>query len=209
LAGGSNSETVLSIVDTINDAGFNSGYVAEQDSTNPNRVLITVIDINLSGSRGNGVISEPVESNTGAIQISQNMRGGIDAYQETFFSKHSKNISCTVPSAALNPLTGFLSTYDVGYITDRYESVPISIGYKSGVVVKVHGLQPFYSSSKIQVRFRYATNSDSQWSAWALMSPDGGGGGSFSFNLPSGTISKIQLNLFGSFSGYSLYETAV
>lgn len=205
LASGSNGATVESIVATLNDPDFNSGYFAEVDTTNPNRVIITVSDANLKGARGNGEITEPIPSGLGAIEITQDMRGGIDAYGETLFPKHAVSISCTVPSAALLPATGFLTEYDVRSITDRYESIPVSIGNKAGVVIRVHGLEPFYSSTKIQVRIRYSTSSDAQWSPWALVA---GNGGYFEFTPGSGQISKIQLNIFGAFSGYSLYETA-
>lgn len=205
LAGGSNSETVDNIIETINDPIFNSGYFSEKDSTNPNRIIVTVTDSKLAGSRGNGPILEPIQSNAGAIQITQSMRNGVDVFGETFFPKHANSVSCVVPSFSMDPVTGFIQDYDVSGIPDRYESVPVSIGYKSGIVLKIHGLEPFYDSNKIQVRLRYATDTDPQWSVWNLLSGDGG---NFAFSLVSDKLSKVQLTIFGSFSGYSLYETS-
>lgn len=197
----SNQATRDEIIATINDVAFASGYTAIADSTPPlgeGTLLVTATASAIGGARGNGLITiTTVQNNTvkliDALQNSlTGLVGGIDAFGECFFPKHMDSIDTDIPSSG---------TYDVTSYRYRYQSIPFPIGTGvTSVKVVVHGVP--VPQTNIQLRARTATAASPVWLPWEVIS---GSGALFTITKSSG-ISKIQLQLFGEASGYSVYE---
>lgn len=192
LVSSSNSDTRDDMVLTINTSGFNCGFIAVADPSISNKITLTSTTL---GARGNGQILEPVEANPGAVLVTASS-GGIDSYGETYISRHEDYMSTVIPN---------VSTYDVSGLRNRYESVPVAINpSRTSVIIKIHGLTPptLAGVYGVQVRARIATGAISDWLPWQVLTGDGG---VFVYTEALG-ISKIQLDIFGKFSGYSLFE---
>ena len=182
LATTSEQDTRDDIILTINDVTFASGVVAAADVA-INKVNCTV---SLAGSRGNIPITEPVEAIPTAIILSGNASGGIDDFGETYTLRHQNHIDSLIP----NPIT-----YNVSSVRSRYLSVAIPIKSRKKIRVVVHQGFP------IQVRMRVAFSSP-EWMPWEVLT----GNGQVFELVKADDITKIQLEIFGRCSGYSLFE---
>lgn len=187
LAASSNQDTRDDMILTINDLAFASGFTAVAGST-ANTIACTA---NTSGARGNGPVLEPVEGDPSALLISGDAVGGIDAFGECFMPKHQDFIDTALPSP---------STYDVTSYRYRYLSVPLPIYNKLSVNVVIYGVPA--PQTNIQLRARVATGSSEVWQPWEVIS----GNGALFTITKAAVITKIQLELFGKASGFSVYE---
>jgi len=190
LAAVSDSDTRDDMVLTINYGAFNSGITAVADGSNVRKVNCSA---NTLGARGNGTVVELVEGNPTAISLSGNALGGIDGFGESFTPRHYDNIDSPVPSP---------STYEVYTIRERYLSTPIAIAALQVITVVIHGAQPPRPVG-VQVRMRVASDSDPTWLPWEVATFDGA---VFSISKAF-NISKVQVEIFGKCSGFSLYES--
>jgi len=179
------------IVLTINDSVFSSGYTAVADSVD-NRLIISA---NVLGARGNGLvtINEQI-ANAFAVSPANGLVGGIDAFSECFLSKHATYIDTSIPS------TG---TYDVSTYRGRYLSIPLPVASLYSICIAVHDVDP--PQTNIQLRVRFANNTDPTWLPWEVITSTTG---SFFSITKSFRISKIQVQLFGKASGFSVYEVS-
>jgi hypothetical protein len=189
LAASSNVDTRNDIILTVNDGTFNSGFAAVADTGDPDVVICSAI--NTLGARGNGPVSEPVEGDPSALLISGDAIGGIDAFGECFMAKHQDYIDTVLPSP---------SVYDVTSYRYRFLSVPLAIDNVLVVNVLVHGIPS--PQTNIQLRVRVAIDSSEVWQPWEVIT---GNGASFTITKAS-VITKLQLELFGRASGFSVYE---
>ena len=188
LAGTSDQATRDDMVLTINDPTFASGFTAVADGTITNLLTCTAQAL---GALGNGPVSEPVEGNVGAILLSGDAVGGIDAYGETFTPRHQHFIDTDIPSPA---------TYDVTGIRGRFLSVPMPVNSKLSVELTIHGVPP--PMTNLQVRARVAIGSSEVWEPWEVLTLDG----ATATVTKASVITKIQIEIFGRASGFSLYE---
>ena len=183
------------MVATINYSGFSSGYAAVANGTIGKQLDITC---NTTGSRGNGVITT-VLVNPGSISIGPTsaLAGGIDAYGETYLIRQYDYIDTAIPSPTL---------YDVTSIRGRYISIPIPIASRSELRVDLYGVVP--PQTNVQLRVRASLGTDVEWLPWVVVTSTGA---SFQIlNTLWGTdlIKKVQLEIFGKTTGFSLYEVA-
>lgn len=187
LAAGSNQDTRDDIILTINDLTFDSGFTAIADTSVSNKVNCTA---NVLGARGNGPVSEPVEGDPSALLISGDAVGGIDAFGECFLAKHQDYIDTVLPSPSVYDVTGYRT---------RFLSVALPIASKLTINIMVHGIAA--PQTNIQVRVRVATTNE-VWLPWEVIS---GTGNLFTVTKAS-AITKVQIELFGRASGFSVYE---
>jgi len=188
LASLSDAATCTDLVATLNYAPFNSGFTAVVDATLSKKANLSA---QTSGARGNGPIV-PVQAIPTSVTSSA-ISGGIDGFGESFLPRHQDSLNVSLPSASL---------YDVTQIRGRYLSRAILIGQRTRVTVVISDLKPPYSN--IQVRLRYTTVvSGPQWQPWQVLT---GTGTVFSFANPASPITRVQLELFGSCTGYSIFE---
>lgn len=196
----SGSQTRDDLITTINYSGFNSGYYAIADTAmGTNTVIVNPTASSLSGARGNGVMSHVHASPLDYIEFvnaSQNviagLIGGVDTFGECFMPKHMDYIDTVIPSP---------STYDVSTYRLRYQSVALPIGNVLSVKVVLHGVE--IPQNNIQLRARVAVGTDPVWLPWEVISSSTGA----SFTITkSSAITKIQIQIFGKASGFSIYE---
>lgn len=192
---GSNQETRDDLITTLNDSIFSSGYAAVADTTlGDNTILATA---NIAGARGNGSVT--TSNIVGAIQfidylgnVITGLLGGIDTFGECFIAKHADKIDTSIPSP---------SAYDVSSYRGRFLSVPLPIGASiTNVAVVIHDVPA--PQTEVQVRMRVANTLDPAWLPWEVVT----GNGAY-FSLAKGFyISKVQVEIFGKASGFSVYE---
>jgi hypothetical protein len=191
---GSNQDTRDDMITTINYTAFSSGYSAVAETTLSDGVAL--VSALVLGARGNGTITTTA---TDYIQFVDSigvgvstMSGGIDAFGECFLAKHADSIDTVLP----NP-----TVYDMTSYRTRFQSValPISLNIYT-VQIVLHGVPPLQTN--IQLRMRVAGDSDPEWMPWEVIM----GNGAFFTVTKSYTISKIQLEIFGKASGYSVFE---
>jgi hypothetical protein len=179
------SQTRDDIIATINDPAFASGFTATPDTAS-NRLKLTR---NIIGNSGNSVLNLNVTI-TGAIAIEGNAVGGYDPFGEAVVPHHSNRLNSVIP---------LTSVYDVSYIRDRYMSRAIPIKLKKTIRIILHGVYSPYNM--VQLRYRIS-NEKVDWLPWQvanLTSP--------LFTVTSASnITKIQVQVFGKFDGFSLYE---
>lgn len=192
LANTSNEDTRDDMILTVNDATFDSGFVGSANAAADNIVDMTAETL---GAQGNGSTSEPVEGNPTAILLSGDVSGGIDTFGETYTLRHKDYVDSTIPS------TG---TYEVSDIRERYLSVAMPIDNVLTVRVVLHGVPIPKDSTKVQLRARVAIGSNVEWQPWEVIT---GNGANFTITKAS-AITKIQLEIFGKASGFSLYEVS-
>lgn len=165
---------------TINDMSLNSGFVATANLTNKLDITRT-----LAGVRGNVVIAL-VTAITQAITKDGDAVGGYDKYSEAVFPQHRSKLDTKIlPN----------TEYDTTTIRDRYlsRSFPIKGVNKLTVVV--------YGAVNYQLRYRIANNlfDFAEWKTLAQTANN-------THIINSTNITKIQIELFGKCSGYSLLE---
>lgn len=182
----SESDTRDDIILTINDVTFASGVVATQGSL-PNIVSCIVTQL---GARGNGLVTEPTQADPAAITTT-NAVGGIDAFGESVMPRHDDFVNSVIPGP---------STYDVYNIRNRYLSQPIPIDSATEVQIRLHGVP--VPRTQVQVRLRIAVGADTAWLPWEVLA----GVGTLFSRSSATAINKAQVELFGYFSGFSLYE---
>ena len=194
---GSNQNTRDDLILTLNNLAFSSGYTAvAYTSGGDGTVLVTA---NTSGARGNGLVTiNQHDYTSGAFalisvsgQSTFGLTGGVDAFGECFLPKHMDYIDTVLPST---------STYDVSSYRYRYLSVPLPIANKNTIDIVIHGVNA--PQTNIQLRIRYASSTDPTWLPWEVVT----GTGTFFTVTKSYLISKIQIQLFGKASGFSVYE---
>lgn len=187
--GGSEEDTRNDFVLTVNNPTFNSGLTAIAD---PNDATQANISHNTLGARGN----LPVVVTTAlpnAITKSSDPVNGYDAYGETFIPHHDDVIKTIVPNAG---------TYEVTNIRNRYLSKSIAINLKPVVYVIVHGAKPPFTNVQLRVRAALETF---DYDVWEVITPVASG--SIVYKIDKGQdISKIQIEMFGEFQGFSVYE---
>jgi hypothetical protein len=197
LRAGSNQDTRNELITTMNYSGFSSGYSAVADTSLGDGVAL--VSALVLGARSNGSISTSVVLPRTSIQFVDSlgvgvsvMAGGIDNYKECFLPKHANSIDTAIPN---------ISTYDVTSYRNRYVSVALPISPSIDTVrVIIHGVPPLQTN--IQLRVRIAGGTDPEWMPWEVISGDGA-----SFTITKGYfITKIQLEIFGKASGFSVYE---
>jgi len=151
-------------------------------------VLVTA---NAAGANGNGLVTFPILTDPLSMSVdTAGLIGGIDAFGECFLPKHVDYIDTSIPS---------ISTYDVSSYRYRYLSIPLPIDNKNTINVLVHGVDV---ENTIQLRMRYAKSTDPTWLPWEVITNIG----TFFTVTKSYLISKIQIQLFGKASGFSVYE---
>ena len=182
---GTASQTRDDIISTINNLAFNSGYTATADTAS-NRLKLTK---NVIGNAGNTELDLFVTI-TGAIAIEGNVSGGYDTFGEAVIPHHYDELNSAIP---------MISTYEVSYIRNRYMSRAIPIKLKQNVRILLHGARaPF---TQVQLRYRIS-NEKIDWQPWqvaTIISP------LITVTSPL-NITKIQVQVFGKFDGFSLYE---
>lgn len=188
LIGADEEETRDDIILTINYAPFNSGSVAEADPDNDNRVLGTR---NVLGSRGNAPLAVTT-INPSVLSVPSTSSGGIDAFGETYIPHHKDFINSPLPLP---------STYDVTNIRERYLSRAFPVDSKGRISVLLHGVKPQDPVDNVQVRARYAQGT-LVWSPWVVLTEQDG---IWFYLTPPTDITKIQIEIFGKVSGYSLF----
>lgn len=190
LASSSDSDTRDDMVLTINNVPLNSGITALADDSDNKKLNCTVVQ---TGARGNGSVTEPIQANPTAITLGGNAVGGIDGFGETHTPRHQPFILSSIPSP---------STYEVYTVRERYLSIPIPISAsKKNITVIVHEVD-VPRAGGVQVRMRVASSSDPTWLPWEVLTADGA---VFSLSKTY-NISKVQIEIFGKCSGFSLYE---
>ena len=188
----SNQDTRDDLITTLNDLSFASGYTAVADTALGDGTLL--VTANIPGARGNGlVVKTDFDSTHNAFAISPTagLVGGIDAFGECFLPKHVNYIDTSIPSP---------STYDVSSYRYRYESVPLPINLMHTINAIVHGVP--VPQTDVQLRMRFARDTEADWQPWEVLT----GNGVFFTVTKSYPISKIQIQLFGKVSGFSVYE---
>jgi hypothetical protein len=184
----SDKDTRDDIILTVNDATFDSGFTASANAAD-NIVDMTA---DTTGARGNGPVTEPVEGSPGAILV-EDSAGGIDGFGESFTPRHQDFVQSPIPNPAV---------YEVYGVRERYLSVPLGIDNKTDLIVILYGVPAPRDGSIIQLRARFAPAASEVWEPWVVVP---GNGAVFAINRPGG-ITKIQLEIFGTASGFSLYE---
>ena len=188
LAASSNQDTRNDIILTVLDVTFDSGFAAVADTSTSNTVICTSTTL---GARGNGPVSEPIEGDPSALLISGDSVGGIDAFGECFMAKHQDFIDTPIPSPSI---------YDVTSYRYRFLSVPLAIDSVLAVKVLVYGIPA--PQTNVQLRVRVAIGSSAVWQPWEVIT---GNGAEFTITKSS-AITKMQVELFGRASGFSVYE---
>ncbi len=182
---GNASQSRDDIISTINNIAFDSGFTATADTAS-NRMKLTR---NLIGNAGNTTVTSTTTI-TGAIAVEGSAVGGYDAFGEVVIPHHSDELNSVIPSP---------SVYDVSYIRNRYMSRAIPIKLKQTLQVLLHGVKAPYD--KVQLRYRMS-NEKVDWSPWQVATLTGP-----MFTVSSASnITKIQVQVFGKFDGFSLYE---
>lgn len=165
---------------TVNNVVFNSGFAAVADSANKMKLTST-----LPGVRGNGEIAITTVI-TQAITADGDVIGGYDKYAEAVYPQHRSELNTKVlPS----------SEYDTTIIRDRYLSRAFPIKYANSVLLIVHGAKTY------QIRYRIASETF-DLGPWLVFNQTLN-----STHIINGSnITKIQFEIFGRCSGYSLFE---
>ena len=186
------------LITTLNDSSFLSGYTAVADTTQSDGVLL--VTANIIGARGNGsvtvstYISDYITVVDYLLYVINGLVGGIDTFSECFLPLHMDCINTSIPSS---------TTYEVTSYRNRYLSVPLPISNNvMSIKVVVHGVPALQTN--IQLRVRIANATDPAWLPWQVITSGANGA---LFTITQGfNISKIQLELFGQASGFSVYE---
>lgn len=175
---GTASETRDDFILTVNYPAFNSGLTATIDSTNK-----VILSSNTSGKRGDSTVSITT-SVTQAITKTGDILGGIDAHAEAYLSHHKDELYCEIPSTTI---------YETTNIKERYLSRAFPIDYASQLIVYIH------DSKGHQLRYRIA-NDSLDFGVWITPTT------SANYVINSTNITKIQIEIFGRCSGYSIFR---
>lgn len=188
LAATSNQATQADMILTLNFSGLNSGVTAVVDpNTNVAQIDCTSTT---AGSAGNGPVTTPVIAFPTSISTSGAAIGGYDTFGEIHLVRHWDYINGSIPSS---------SVYEVTYLRSRYMSRAIATDNLNNLALVAYGVpQPF--ASNLQVRMRIAQGT-TEWNPWQVIT---GNGNSYTLNAAGTT--KVQIELFGRCSGFSLYE---
>jgi hypothetical protein len=118
--------------------------------------------------------------------------GGIDDFGEVDLPRNLDYISTAIPSS---------STYDVSQIRYRYMSRAFPLNSRTRFTVIVHGVPIPRTSAQVQVRARFAQGS-STWQPWMVLT----GSGSVFTYAQTTQMTKVQVEVFGTCQGVSVYE---
>jgi hypothetical protein len=105
--------------------------------------------------------------------------------------KHQDFISTPIPSP---------SVYDVTSYRYRFLSVPMPIASKLILNIILHGVPA--PQTNIQLRARVATGTSAVWQPWEVLT----GNGALYTLTKASVITKLQIEIFGEASGFSVYE---
>lgn len=187
LIGATAEDTRNDFILTVNNSSFDSGLTAEANSGDATRVDLSH---EVLGARGNKSVNISVNI-PNAITKSGDPQNGYDAFGETFISHHVDKINTNLPDTA---------TYNVTRIRGRYLSYALPINLRSVVYIQLHGVKPPFTNAQLRIRVAYETF---DFEPWEVISNSG----STLYKIDKGqNISKIQVELFGELSGFSLYE---
>lgn len=187
--GGTEEDTRDDFILTVNNPTFNSELTAEADANDSTQANLSH---NILGARGNlpVIITTAIPN---AITKSSDPTNGYDAFGETFIPHHVDFVKTILPS---------ISTYDVTNIRNRYLSKSIAINLKPVVYVILHGVKAPFTNAQVRARIALETF---DYDVWEVISPINAN--SIVYKIDAGqNISKIQLEIFGEFKGYSIYE---
>jgi hypothetical protein len=187
LASVSNQSTRDDMIATLNYSGFSSGVTAVAD-INSNVAQVDCTSTT-KGSAGNGTVTTSL-ANPNCITTSGAAVGGYDTFGQIHLVRHWDYINSTIPSS---------SVYEVSYLQSRYQSRAIATDGMNNLMLVAYGVpQPY--ASKLQVRMRVAQGTF-DWNPWQVVT---GNGNSYTLSAPG--VTKVQIELFGRCSGFSLYE---
>jgi hypothetical protein len=183
-----NASTASDLILTINDPTFNSGITATASGSES--ILCTK---QASGAAGNETVVltlADVSSITLSSVIGGKSTGGYDAFGEIYLDRHLDFVDTVVP----NP-----STYDVTGYRTRYMSKAFPTQSKNRIKIQVFGTD---RKRVVQLRTRIAMATDIEWQPWVVQTLVGT---QVEFTNATG-ITKIQVELFGYFSGVAVFE---
>lgn len=175
------SDTRDDAILTINNVSFNSGFVALANSLVSNKLDLVS---SIAGVRGNGAISITTVI-TQAITKDGDVVGGFDKYSEAVYPQHRK---------ALNTKVLPTTEYDVSTVRDRYLSRAIPIKLASQLILVL------YNFNNCQIRYRLALDSF-DFGPWIAGDVTTG-----TITITATNITKVQFEIFGKCSGFSLFE---
>jgi len=190
LVSASDQTTRDDLVLTVNDITFASGFSAIGSVSNTGEADLTALTI---GARGNGPVVWTTLVFPPTAVTTTDAVGGIDTFGESKLPRHADTLNTVLPPT---------STYDVTSVQGKYISRAIPLGGGPRVTVLVHGVQPPYNAVQLRIRVAYSSGA---WQPWQVITNDGS---VFTSLQPHG-VTKVQIELFGKCSGYSLYEGAV
>lgn len=176
---GTASETRDDFALTLLDESFNSGFTCAANSSNKLDIIRS-----LGGVRGNSSISITTVV-TQAIMKEGDVTGGYDKYAEAVSPQHRDVLNTKILPA---------SEYDTTIVRDRYLSRAFPVNSNTLDLI-------IYGSSSYQVRYRVASNS-TNFSKWNVLNKTSNN----IYTISNNNTTKIQLEIFGKCSGYSLFE---
>jgi hypothetical protein len=196
LAATSNNATAADMVTTLNYSGFSSGVTAVVGANQNPAIGEVDCTSTTAGAAGNGIVTvSTVVTNPPPITISGNATGGYDTFGQIHLVRHWDYINGTIPPSG---------TYEVTYLQSRYQSRAIATDSMSNLTLVVYGVPQPYANN-LQVRMRVQSSLpdySTEWGVWQVIT---GNGNIYTLSSPANT--KVQLELFGKCSGYSLYES--
>lgn len=177
---GTASDTRDDFALTLTNVIFNPGFTATANSSNKLDIVRT-----LEGVRGNSTIAI-VTTVTQAITKDSEVVGGYDKYSEAIFPQHR-----SVLDTKVLPNT----EYDTTNVRDRYLSRAIPVKHVNTLKVVVYGAVNY------QLRYRIA-NDLLDFTKWTTLTQTA----NCTHIINSTNITKVQFEIFGKCSGYSLLE---
>ncbi len=177
---GTASETRDDAILTVNNVAFNSGYVASAESTNGMKLTNKT-----AGVRGNNDVTI-VTTITQAITADGDVVGGYDNFAEAVYPQHRSKLNTKI-----YPNT----EYNTALIRDRYLSRAFPIKYASTLKIFVYGAKTY------QIRYRLAQD-ELNFTEWITLAQTANN----TYTIAKPNITKIQLEIFGECTGYSLFE---
>lgn len=197
---GDNDAQRNELITTVN---YFTNYTATANTGTTTECSLTCVS-NIVGSIGNGTVSIST-SNPNALTSSGDSKGGVDSFLECYIPRHQNYIDTPIPSGAVYDSMGVLNTQRYRFLT-----IPLAIKKVNSVLISVYGVpEPIETTVQVRARVSCIQNAvDTGWLPWEIIpySPNMGPSFLVTKNLP---ITKIQIEIYGKASGFSVYEVEI
>jgi len=197
---GTNNAQRNEIITTVN---YFTNYRATANTGTTTECSLTCVS-DIVGSIGNGIVSI-VTSNPNPLTSSGSSTGGVDSFLECYIPRHQNYIDTPIPVGDVYDSMGVLNTQRYRFLT-----IPLAIKKVTSVLISVYGVpEPIETTVQVRARVSCIQNSlDTGWLPWEIIpySPNMGPSFLVTKNLP---ITKIQIEIYGKSSGFSVYEVEI